>query len=191
MRTTTYEAGTATWSGSLVPVTGAPWTWQWNVSSVGTVRSPIGGGAAGREPTSLDGRVRAHSAEPVDERTSVLNWIYAGVDITFSQSVKIGSPVYATRDLTLTNSSKISGAAKKIAVGRNLTLSTNQNRIGLLGGSDPRLASAHVVGLCSTKGNVTLHQCGGSATATAWESDSVFATNVSHSVAGLITIHRR
>ena len=68
LRTTTYESGTATWSGSLVPVTDAPWTWQWNVSSVGTVRSPIGGGAEAVSRRGLDDRVRAHSAEPVDER---------------------------------------------------------------------------------------------------------------------------
>ena len=74
-----------------------------------------------------------------------------------------------------------------MAVGRNLTLSSNQNRIGLLTGSDTRIDEVHVAGLCSSKGSVTFHQCGGSATATSWDSDDVFANHVDHSVAGLVT----
>jgi hypothetical protein len=119
--------------------------------------------------------------------TSPLNWIYAGTNINFSQSLQIASPVYAVANLSLTNSSKITGAAGKIGVGGNLTLSTNQNQIGLTGGSDPRIAEAHVVGTCSVKGNVTPHVCGGSLAATNWDSESVFASATSRSLTGLIS----
>jgi Tfp pilus assembly protein PilX len=185
-RTTTYGEGTATWSGSLLPVTNSPWTWQWKISSVGTVKNPTGPGAA-------DATRSVSAVVPVtipeNKQTSgkgVLNWIYAGTDITFSQSVQIGSPVYAVRDLTLLSSSKIAGVAARLAVGRNLALTSNQNRVGLLSGSDPRLGEAHVVGLCSSKGNAVLHQCGGSATATSWDTDDVYATAADHSLVGLL-----
>ena len=45
-RTSAYDTGTATWSGSLVPVTDGPWKWQWNLASVGTVTNPTGPGGA-------------------------------------------------------------------------------------------------------------------------------------------------
>jgi hypothetical protein len=186
-RTSTYDTGSATWSGSLVAVAGAPWKWQWNIASVGTVRNPTGPGSA-----ALSRRLSAVvpvTIPTVRETTAsgVLNWIYSGTDMTFSQSVEIGSPVYASRDLTLLSTSKISGTARKVAVGGNLTLSSNQNRIGLLTGSDPRINEVHVAGLCSSKGSAVLHPCGGSATATSWDSDDVFANYVDHSVAGLVT----
>lgn len=187
-RTTTYAGGTVRWSGSLVPVVDAPWTWQWEVVSVGTVNNPTGptAGAVSRTVSTVV-QVIIPPANGTSAQ-SVLNWIYAGVDITFSQSVQIASPVYASRDLTLASTSKISGLAATVAVGRNLILTSNQNRIGLLTGTagDPRIPRIHVVGLCSSKGNVPLHQCGGSATATSWDSDDVFATQADHSVSGVI-----
>ena len=185
-RTTTYAEGSATWSGSLLPVANSPWTWQWKIASVGRVKNPTGPGAA--DATRSVSAVVPVTI-PANKQTSgkgVLNWIYGGTDITFSQSVQIGSPVYAVRDLTLLSSAKIAGNAGKLAVGRNLTLTSNQNRVGLLSGSDPRIGEAHVVGLCSSKANVVLHQCGGSATATSWDTDDVYATAADHSLLGLL-----
>jgi Tfp pilus assembly protein PilX len=184
-RTTTYASGSTTWSGSLVSVSGQSWGYEWHLSSTGTLANPTGPGTA---PVSR----RATATVPVilpagvNPGSSPLNWIYGGTDVTFSQSLQVGSPVYAVRDLTLANSAKITGAAGKVGVGGNLTLTTSQNQIGLISGSDPRLTEAHVAGKCSVKGNTTLHDCGGSPTATNWDSDSVYATTTSHSLAGLL-----
>ena len=119
--------------------------------------------------------------------TSPLNWIYAGANAIFSQSLQIASPVYSVGDLSLANSAKIMGAAGKIGVGGNLYQSTVQNQIGLTGGGDPRLAEAHVVGRCSVKGNVVLHDCGGTPTATNWDVDFIFESSANHSLAGLLS----
>jgi Tfp pilus assembly protein PilX len=184
-RTTTYGTGTATWSGSLGAVTGQTWGYEWHVTSTGTVPSPTGAGALTRTMTAALPVTLPSSQQ--NGGTSPLNWIYAGTDINLSQSLQVGSPVYAVGNLTLSNSAKILGVAGKIGVGGNLTQSTNQNQIGLAGGSDPRIAEAHIVGTCSVKGNVTPHICGGSLAATNWDSDSVMATSTVRSVTGLIS----
>jgi hypothetical protein len=173
-QTTQVSGGSVTWGGTLQQVSGAPWTWQWALSSTASLSNPIGPGAAPVKRT-----VRAivpvvlPLTSPVNS-TSVLNFIYAGTDITFTSSVSVGSPVYATRDLSLANSSTIKGTASKVGVGRNLYLGQPQNQIGLLGGSDPRLGEIHVVGQCSSKATPALHACG--PTSAGWDADKVFAT---------------
>jgi hypothetical protein len=189
-RTTPYGTGRATWSGSLVAVTGQTWGWQWQITSTGTIPSPTG-------PTNAAVTRRATATVPVilptgqtNPGTSPLNWIYGGTDINLSQSLQVGSPVYAVRDLNMTSSAQITGAAGKIGVGRNATLATsgnNGNEIGQTGGSDPRIAEAHIVGQCSSKAFVALHPCGGSLAATNWDSDNIYATATSRSVAGLLS----
>jgi hypothetical protein len=185
-RTTSLGDGSTQWSGTLVSVTGQTWGYEWHLKSIGTVSNPTGPGTA-----SLTRTVKATVPVylPNDQQnngSSPLNWIYAGTNITFSQSLQVASPVYAVGDLSLANSAKITGAAGKIGVGGNLYQSTVQNQIGLTGGSDPRLTEAHVVGKCSVKGNVLLHDCGGTPTATNWDIDSVFASSTSHSLTGLL-----
>jgi hypothetical protein len=184
-RTTTYGTGTTTWSGTLAAASGQSWSYEWHLASTGTVANPSGPGVAAvtRTATATVPVILPAGANPGN---SPLNWIYGGTDVTFSQSLQVGSPVYAVRNLTLANSAVITGGAGKIGVGGDLTLMTNQNQIGLTGGSDPRLTEAHVVGKCSVKNNATLHNCGGSPTATNWDSDSVYASSTSRSLAGLI-----
>src|SRR4029453_16334885 len=36
-RVTTYDEGTATWSGTLAQTTTSTWLWEWRISSIGTV----------------------------------------------------------------------------------------------------------------------------------------------------------
>ena len=173
-RTTSYSGGgSATWSGTLVgPLTGA-WRYEWRVTSKGTARNPVGGSS-----TQLSRTVTA--TVPVDlpdttptDLASVLNWIFSGTDTYFTNSVQIGSPVYATRDLYLSNTAKIRGTAHKLIVGRNLYLSRPQNRVGLVSGltpADARIDQAHVVGQCSSQAIPLLHNC-------LWDADLVFATD--------------
>jgi hypothetical protein len=185
-RTTTYTSGSATWSGTLVAVTGQPWGYEWHLTSTGTIPNPTGPGAGPEIHREMATVPVTLPPSLNNGGTSPLNWIYAATDINFSQSLQIGSPVFAVRDLSLTNSAKITGAAGKIGVGRNFIESTNQNQVGLTGGSDPRISEAHIVGTCSVKANVTPHVCGGSLAATNWDSESVFATTTFRSVAGMI-----
>jgi hypothetical protein len=186
-RTTTYGSGSTTWSGTLVPVTGQTWGYEWHLTSTGSQQNPGG-------PNMTPLRRTVTATVPVtlpnnqqNGSTSPLNWIYAGNNAVFSQSLQIASPVYTVHDLSLANSAKITGAAGKIGVGGNLYQSTVQNQIGLTGGSDPRIPEAHVVGKCSVKGNVVLHDCGGTPSATNWDIDFVFETTANHSLSGLLS----
>jgi hypothetical protein len=182
-RTSTYGSGTTTWSGSLNAVSGQSWGYEWHLTSTGTVRNPTGPTAAAVTRTATATVPVILPAIVQNPGSSPLNWIYGGTNINFSQSLQIGSPVYAVGNLTLSNSAQITGAAGKIGVGGNLTLQTSQNKIGSTGS---RISEAHVVGQCSVKGNVTLHYCGGSSAATNWDSDSVYTSSASRSLMGLI-----
>jgi hypothetical protein len=170
-RTTAYDGGSAAWSGTLAgPLTGA-WRYEWRVRSTGTVPNPTGpGSAAVRRTVTATVPVIIPTTTPITG-ASVLNWIYSGTDAFFSNSVEIGSPVYATRDLWLSNSAKIRGSAHKLVVGRDLHLTAPQNRIGLVSGLTPfdtRIDEAHIVNQCASQTNPTLHAC-------VWDADLVFA----------------
>lgn len=167
-RTSTYTPGsTVTWSGSLVlaPATAA-WTWEWQITSLGSVSNPTGPGT----PT-VKRRVKAvvpvvlPDSSSVDPSTAAIDFVYAQNDITFGQSMIVQSPIYAGRDLNLENTATISETipasvitpAKKnrVAVGRNLWQKSPNNQIGHIGGSvDPanQLAEVHVVNGCD-RGN--------------------------------------
>src|SRR5262249_1609638 len=134
MRTTTVPNGSVTWGGTLDQVTGKSWTWQWSVSSTATLANPTGPAPS---PITSTVRIVVPVGLPLTTSigsTSVLNWIYAGTDVTFTSSVAVGSPVYASRDLTLSNTSTIKGVAGTVVSGRNLFLGQPQNQIGLDGG---------------------------------------------------------
>jgi hypothetical protein len=169
--TTTYSEGTATWGGTLQFVNGAGWTWEWLVTSTGTVKNPTGPGAADVTRT-----VRAHIPVviPPDQPVGTdgtLNWIYAGDNARFTNSVSIASPVYTWHSLSLENGAAISGipgisgVVQKLAVGGdpdpvtgggNLTMEQNADTVG----ADAPLAAVHINGLCASKKvSATLHTC--------------------------------
>ena len=161
-RTNSYADGTATWSGTLQFVNGAGWTWEWAITSTGSVGNPTGPGAA-----AITRTIRVHvpvvmpPSQPVGS-DATLNWIYAGNSARFSQSVTIASPVYTWHDLTLQNGAAISGPARRLAVGGdpaaggNLTLTQNGDTVG----QDSPLQEVHIHGLCASKNvSLTLHAC--------------------------------
>jgi hypothetical protein len=178
-RTTSYDTGTADWSGTLTgPLTGPtapPWRWEWRLTSTGTVQNPTGPGAAPvtRTVTAIV-PVVIPTTSPVSA-AGPLNFLYSGSDMWFENSVHVKAPVYVTRDLHMESTSKIDGAAKKAAIGRDLYLKNPQNQIGLTGGGDPRIDEIHVVRWCSSKANPTLHDCG--PLTAQWENDAIFATH--------------
>jgi len=179
-RTTQYPAGSATWSGTLQHVAGRPWQWQWSIASTGHIANPAGGR---EDPASSTAKATVPVVMPLTatvDPMSVLNFIYAGTDVTFRSSVQIASPVYATRDLRLEQSSAIQGSARKVGAGRDLYLVGPQNQIGLTGGSDPRIGEVHVAGHCSSKLIPLLHTCG--PVAALWDADKVYATTANSSI---------
>jgi Tfp pilus assembly protein PilX len=168
-RVTTYDEGTATWSGTLAQTTTSTWLWEWRISSIGTVANPTGPGAAAVTRT-----IRAVVPVVIPEyqpasASSPLNWIYALENATFSNSVTIASPVYTQNDLTLgPGQASISGAARRLAVGGVFTLLKTES---FAGSTSNRLIEAHLHGGCKYKGdsNLTLRDpCW-------WDTDNVFA----------------
>jgi Tfp pilus assembly protein PilX len=177
-RTTTYDGGTVTWSGTLAgPLLGsasAPWKWEWRITSTGSVQNPTGPATA---PVTRTATAVVPIVIPTTTPASAsgpLNFLYAGADMWFQNSVHVKAAVYVTRDLHLESTAVIDGAAQKAAIGRDLYLKNPQNQIGLTGGSDPRIGELHVVHQCSSKSNPTLHACGPSTAQ--WDNDKMFAT---------------
>src|SRR5262249_46398870 len=91
-----------------------------------------------------------------------LNWLYAGDNARFTNSVTIASPVYAWHSLSLENGAAIAGAAGTLVVGGdpvaggNLTLEQNADTVG----QDSPLQEVHIHGQCASKTvSLTLHAC--------------------------------
>jgi Tfp pilus assembly protein PilX len=159
--TSTYSSGTATWSGSLVsaPAT-ATWKWEWHVTSTGRVANPTG-------PTSSDVTRTITAVVPVtiptstsiNPNNSAIDFVYAKQDINFGQSMNVRSPIYAGRNLTLSNTATIdevipasaTGPARpnKVAVAGNMLLSQPQNQVGHIDSTPGNLGEVHVVGTCN------------------------------------------
>jgi hypothetical protein len=169
-RTTTYSNGTVSWSGTLATAPfGVSWNQQWNLTATGTVKNPTGPGASAvrRTVTAVVPVIEPQVIHPGDNNP--LDFIYSFQDLTFPQSVTVASPIYTQRDLILQNTSTVSewignspGTGNKVAVGRDLYLTQNANKLGHVNGTaDPTndLAEVYVVDKCSTKNNTTLHAC--------------------------------
>src|SRR5262249_48923906 len=91
-RTTTYTGGSAQWSGVLQQVSGLAWRWQWSITSVGTVSSPIAGTSAVTRTAKAIVPVVIPTQQTANGQDT-LNWIYAGRDLNFGQSLLVGSPI--------------------------------------------------------------------------------------------------
>jgi hypothetical protein len=180
---TTPVNNCTTWRGTLagpfIATPSAPWHYEWRISSTGTVQNPTGPGATPviRKATAVVPVVIPETSQT--GASGPLNFLYAGNDMWFQNSVHVKAPVYVTRDLHLESSAVIDGAGSdgagnKAAIGRDLYLKNPQNQIGLTGGSDPRISEIHVVHQCSSKNNPTLHNCG--TLSDPWDTDKVFAT---------------
>lgn len=172
-RTTSYSSGSVTWSGTLqlAPAT-ASWEDEWRLTAVGSVPNPTGPGAAPvtRRLTALVPIVIPESVS-ADTGSSSLNWVYAFNDVTFSQSVKVKSPVYSGRDLRLQQTAQISevipasatdpARLNRVAVGRNFITESPQNQTGhVLTPPDALgrdLAAVYVQGQCSSQNFTALH----------------------------------
>jgi Tfp pilus assembly protein PilX len=148
-RTTTYNEGTVTWSGTLDPNTA-----YWTITSVGSVQNPTSTGFLTRRLTATSQVVPTLSS-PLN--TLAWNYIYARqtgntCDMTIGQTVQISSPLFVNGNLCLQNSAKVTKGP--LVVGGSLT-QTNNNSVGT--GSTP-INSVVVGGTCS-KGGTTQNPC--------------------------------
>jgi hypothetical protein len=176
-RTTNYATGSVDWSGALgIAPSGLGWGAQWMLTSTGSVANPTGPGASPvkRTVTAIVPVVLPDKS-PIGANNP-LNYIYSYKNLTFSNSVKVASPVYATGDLTLSSSSTISefiggnnpGSPNRLAVKGNFWEIQGADTAGhVWGTTDPTydLAEAYIEGRCTTKSHDTspstanLHPC--------------------------------
>jgi hypothetical protein len=162
VRTSSYADGSVTWSGTLQFTNGAGWTWEWAITSTGSVANPTGPGAA---PITRTIHARVPVVMPPNQPVGsdgTLNWIYAGNNARFTQAVTLASPVYTWHSLSLENKAAISGAAGRLAVGGdpaaggNLTLEQTFDTVG----QDSPLQEVHIQGQCASQSvSLTLHAC--------------------------------
>ena len=131
-RTTPYDTGSVTWSGSLVQTAlGSQWPFEWRITSTGTVANPTGPGTSPvtRTVTAIVPVVITKHGRRRRRQRAELHLLAHGHH--FSQSVHVNTPVYATRDLILGNTATIYiGCDDGARSGANLTLQNPQNQIG-------------------------------------------------------------
>jgi len=166
-RTTQFpDGGSVTWSGTLAQTTGAAWPWEWRLTSRARLRDPSNPGGTVTRTLQAVVPVTATGAGTQVDHTSPINWIYGLQDVTFEQSLSVGSPIFAGRNLTLDNTATVLGSAGTVAVGGVLTVSKQNNWVG---SSGSRLDAAHVQGGCaSSHSTSTVHAC-------LWDADGVYA----------------
>lgn len=126
-RTDTYAGGSVTWSGVLDPLTA-----RWTITSTASVRNPTGPTADPivRTLTAVS-RVEPTFSQPLNSQA--WNYIYsrstgATCDMTLTQSVSIGSPLFVNGNLCLQNSAKITKGP--LVVGKHLDLAGDNNSVG-------------------------------------------------------------
>jgi hypothetical protein len=180
-RTTLLPGGSVKWYGTLTATPAGAWPWEWRLTSRASVADPSRAGGTTTRTLQAVVPVTTMPATAQVEQTSPLNWIYALNDITFEQSLSIGSPIYAGRNLTLDNTATVLGSAGTVAVGGALTVAKPNNWVG---STTSRLNAAHVLGGCaSSHTSLTVHAC-------SWDPDGVYATThdaVNPATLGLIS----
>jgi hypothetical protein len=127
-RTTQYENGSVTWSGSFNPTNA-----RWTLTSVSSVRNPTGPTARNvsrRIVAQVD--VIPTLSQPLN--SSAWNYIYSrsvntpgGCDMTIQQSVQIRSPMLVSGNLCLQNSASV--LSGPLVVAGSVTM-TDANTIG-------------------------------------------------------------
>lgn len=165
-RTSTYEAGTVTWSGVFNSSNA-----RWTLTSVSSVRNATGATAAPvsrRIVAQVD--VIPTLSQPLN--SSAWNYIYSRstgstCDMTLQQSVAINSPLLVTGNLCLENSASV--LKGPVVVGGKLTM-TSRNTVGT---STTKVSSAAIKNGCTT-GSTTQNPCTGGASMNIY-ADAVFS----------------
>jgi hypothetical protein len=155
LRTTAYEGGSVTWSGTLDPMSAT-----WTITSIAKARNPASPGRM------ISRALRAHIhviptlSQPLN--SPAWNYIYARgtgatCDMTLGQSVSLGSPLLVNGNLCLENQARITKGP--LVVGGKLSLATTNNSVGT---SAVPISSAAIGNGCS-KQNTLQRPCTGGA----------------------------
>ncbi len=152
-RTTTYEDGTARWTGTLNETTGI-----WTLTAKGTTANPTNPGAAALSRT-LTAKVSVYASESQTLTNPSWNYIYSRstgntCDTTFGNSVEVRSPLYVAGNLCLNNQAWISGGP--LQVHGSVTMAGNNQQIGTA--STP-VNEVHVKNGCKWKDNPLHNPC--------------------------------
>jgi Tfp pilus assembly protein PilX len=161
--TSTYEGGTAVWSGTLNTQTAT-----WTITSTGRVSNPTG---AATVTKTLSVQVPVTPTLGQTLNNQAWNYIYsanddgnhATCDMTIDQSVNVATPLYVQGDLCLGNTATITKGP--LLVKGKLTLGQQNNRVGSSGSP---ISEAHIGSGCQYKNNAAHNPC--------TSVDNVFAT---------------
>jgi len=125
-RTTQYQAGSVTWSGTLDTIAA-----MWTLTATGVARGAPG--TAGTRSRKLTSKVPVYPSLSQPLNNPAWNYVYsrgtgAACDTTLGNSVDVKSPFYVEGNLCLQNTATIS--AGPVVVHGGVTMSQNANRIG-------------------------------------------------------------
>ena len=151
--TSSYNGGTVTWWGILNEGTAT-----WSVTSIGETKNPSGASATPIRRT-LTAKVPVTPTLTQPLNSPAWNYIYAtrtgnSCDLTLSQSVQVGSPLYVNGNLCLQNTASITNGP--LVVRGQLTLSQSANAVG---SSASPINEAHIANGCQWKNNVLHLPC--------------------------------
>ncbi len=151
--THSYQGGTVTWWGTLDEGTAT-----WSLTSVGETKNPTGPAASPIRRT-LTAKVPVTPTLTGPLNNPAWNYIYATrtgnvCDMTLSQSVQMGSPLYVNGNLCLQNTATITKGP--LAVRGKLTLSQSANGVG--SASSP-INEGHIANGCQWKNNTSHLPC--------------------------------
>jgi Tfp pilus assembly protein PilX len=162
-RTTNFENGSVTWSGTLDTPSRT-----WTVNATGRIANPTGASDVTRAVTSV-ARVETPSTTPVTGQS----WNFLMVtrtgnacDLIFNNSVDAQSPIYVRGNLCLDNGSAITGVGP-LHVGDRLTLIKANNNVGTAGSP---ISAAHIKNGCMLKSQPWSNPCS--------SADNVFANTI-------------
>ncbi len=146
--TSAYNGGTVTWWGILNEGTAT-----WSVTSIGETKNPTGPTASPIRRT-LTAKVPVTPTVTQPLNSPAWNYIYAtrtgnACDLTLSQSVQVGSPLYVNGNLCLQNTASITNGP--LVVRGQLTLSQSANAVGSLLAP---INEAHIASGCQWKNNL-------------------------------------
>jgi Tfp pilus assembly protein PilX len=175
-RTSTYEGGTAAWSGTLDQPTAT-----WTITSTGTVSNPTGASAVKKKLTV---HVRVTPSLQQNSNNPAWNYIYSRkpwdsntstCEMILNNSVVVATAIYVVGDLCIQQTAGIAQSAfgTTLVVGGQLTLSnSNQNWVGASksGGSlvVNKITAAYVAHGCKLQNNAVHSPCS--------SADNVYAT---------------
>jgi Tfp pilus assembly protein PilX len=169
--TSTYDGGTATWSGTLNQQTAT-----WTITSTGRLKNPSG---AADVTKTLTIHVGVTPTLGQNLNNQAWNYIYAykpndgnnaTCEMTIRNSVNLATPLYVEGDLCIDQTAQITQGSHGTTVvvkGRVTLANKNQNNIGT---SASKITAAYIGAGCKLQNNAVHSPCG--------SADNVFATTI-------------